>query len=754
MKKITKDCLSILSLSLSLLATSFAPAMAGVESDETLAKASKALNLQQYLDHDLPLSQSYWPGAHNAYAASDWGYVNANQKYRPERLLNHGIREMSLDIYPALDGFEYKPYLCHNSLEEDAYCTTGNKSLAEGLREVRSFLSNEDNQQAVIMLKLETFQNNLDNGHLRRVREKIEDVLGDRVYKPKDFAFTSYGQTCGSLPVASITKNDILADGKNVIIVLTSKDHTCTYYKDGNFHQWVWYGLDEYDPGSGNNTKKSQKFVGVQNLADCNNTDADKKAYSMLRGADAITVDSGGSASLRTETMADLMACGLNVAEAGLIGHSDGKIETKDFVWSWNHGEPNDANGNEDCAEIYGNLRKFNDARCTNVQKFICRTAGGNFAISSTAGSWSQGPVACSNIGAEFTVPKTAVEMRAITDLMVQVGTNKVWANYHDQSVEGLWQINDPVVKPVTTIAVPPEGGPGGGDFTSRNIIRSYISGAINRLSSVTIHAGARVDALQLGYDNGTQQWIGDIGGVPNTLALQNGEYITGYETCYHKSSSVSSRRLYYLRLSTSSGRTIEGGQQLGTCRADTFTDKALLGFHGRKGQDPDALGFYLVNTPGISQTLQVGLINGGGNGKYMAAELGGGSNVVVNRSQKASWETFRIHYARDNNNNSNSCLGHNQLVKVQTVNGHWLTASASNNVEALATSSESATTFEVNKFQFFHDPVDGECIAPGTTVLLKAVDSNRYISQRLDNAVTVEGTGTISGQELFNLTN
>ncbi|WP_299491393.1 jacalin-like lectin [uncultured Shewanella sp.] len=740
--------LSLVKLTLIICISS--SALANTESDEDLAHASKALKLQQHLDASLPLSQSFWPGAHNAYASEDWGYVNANQQYRLERLLNHGIREMSLDIYPALVDFKYEPYLCHNSLEEDAYCTAGNRSLAEGLREVRDFLGNEDNDQSVIMLKLEVYRSHGDNGHLRRVREKIEDVLGDHVYKPKDSAATNYGEHCGSLPVASISKNDVLSAGKNVIVLLTNDSHSCTYYKEGNLHQWVWYGVDEFDATLPGNVSSHNKFTSIQDIADCNSTDNNTKQFSMLRGVDAKTADGGGDLSLTTASTPDLMACGLNIAEAALIGHGAGGIKTRDFIWSWNFGEPNDAGG-EDCAEIYGIIGKFNDAQCSIVQRFICRTPSNDFAISTSSGSWHYGVTACSEIGASFTVPKSAIEMRAVKNLLNQLDVNKVWANYHDQSVEGDWQIDNPVVRKVESLPIPPEGGPGGASFLSEDILNAYISGALNRISTITIHAGARVDAVQVNYDNGIEQWIGDIGGVPNVLALQANEYITGYKTCYHKNSHVGSRRLFYLRLTTSSGRTIEGGQQEGTCRADVFLTKGLLGFHGRRGHDPDALGFYVTPVTDLSQVRQVGLVNGGANGKFMAAELAGGDNVVVNRTAKGPWETFNIHYARDMNNGSNGCLGTNQFIKIQTLGGYWFKSTPGGNLDALATNEADATTFEIFSFKFGDVP-DGECVAKNGGVFFKAVESNYFISQQNDNAVTNKIENSLSGFELFSL--
>ncbi|RLN51765.1 hypothetical protein BBP00_00009813 [Phytophthora kernoviae] len=144
-------------------------------------------------------------------------------------------------------------------------------------------------------------------------------------------------------------------------------------------------------------------------------------------------------------------------------------------------------------------------------------------------------------------------------------------------------------------------GGPHGNHFTD-----VALAAAGQSVSSITIRAANRVDGVTLSVSEPTESTLahGGTGGDPNELALESGEYITSMEAHWGKESGRT--RIFYLKLSTSKGRSVEGGSptdQSATMYAPEGFQ--LSGFHGRSDKEVDALGAIFTRIDSSQQQQQ-----------------------------------------------------------------------------------------------------------------------------------------------------
>lgn len=117
--------------------------------------------------------------------------------------------------------------------------------------------------------------------------------------------------------------------------------------------------------------------------------------------------------------------------------------------------------------------------------------------------------------------------------------------------------------------------------------------GTRNLPTSITIRGANRIDAVSFNY-NGITESAGGTGGTAYTLNLNGGEYITSMTCNVNKYNGTD--RIFYLKFTTSSGRTISAGVQSGT--QYTFlapSGYAIGGLFGRAGTNVDAIGAYFI---------------------------------------------------------------------------------------------------------------------------------------------------------------
>ncbi|BAV07832.1 jacalin-like lectin [Filimonas lacunae] len=128
-------------------------------------------------------------------------------------------------------------------------------------------------------------------------------------------------------------------------------------------------------------------------------------------------------------------------------------------------------------------------------------------------------------------------------------------------------------------------GGPHGTPF---NDMETLIGSS--NATSFTIRGGSRVDQVQVTLANGTVLAHGGTGGTAQTLTLQSGETVNAVTICSGKYNNTT--RIFYLKLTTSTGRTLAAGTQ--TTDVVTYTAPTgykITGFFGNGGDEVDKLG-------------------------------------------------------------------------------------------------------------------------------------------------------------------
>ncbi|WP_444900324.1 hypothetical protein ACJJIX_00385 [Microbulbifer sp. VAAC004] len=87
-------------------------------------------------------------------------------------------------------------------------------TLGDGFDEITDFL--EDNQDEVLFIKFEAYDSDYHQNFRNKIGEKIESRLGDYVFKPTDWGYAE--GDCASLPVQTLSKQDVLDTGRNIIL--------------------------------------------------------------------------------------------------------------------------------------------------------------------------------------------------------------------------------------------------------------------------------------------------------------------------------------------------------------------------------------------------------------------------------------------------------------------------------------------------------------------------------------------------------
>lgn len=132
-------------------------------------------------------------------------------------------------------------------------------------------------------------------------------------------------------------------------------------------------------------------------------------------------------------------------------------------------------------------------------------------------------------------------------------------------------------------------GGTGGGAFDDTAQLPNPLA-----VASIAVRTGDRMDSISITYRNGITLQHGGGGGSEHALILDEGEVLTKARFC--TGAHDGTVRIFYALITTSGGRTLEAGSSSTSCANFNAPDGfQIAGFHGRSGEEVDALGALYV---------------------------------------------------------------------------------------------------------------------------------------------------------------
>ncbi|SER13435.1 Metal-dependent hydrolase, endonuclease/exonuclease/phosphatase family [Lentzea xinjiangensis] len=163
---------------------------------------------------------------------------------------------------------------------------------------------------------------------------------------------------------------------------------------------------------------------------------------------------------------------------------------------------------------------------------------------------------------------------------------DKMLSDHYPIAAELRWTL-DPELS-VSDVA----GGPHGTPFTDVAAVPVR-----KQAAEVAIRTGSRVDRVGLTFADGTSFAHGGGGGTEQRLALGEGEHLRS--VTLHSGRHDGRTRIFRAAFTTTAGRTLAGGTA--TPSSVTLTAPAgwhIAGFHGRSGEELDALGVIYARVP------------------------------------------------------------------------------------------------------------------------------------------------------------
>lgn len=532
------------------------------------ADQKRRLALQHRLDYEVPLGQVTIVSSHNTYNSDDWGYPYPNHQRDLIDQLNAGIRGVNFDVHSV--GIFVHEVLCHFSGDSSLFCRPQKaKDFSWGLQQLNNWLN--DHPDEVVILVLEDYIN--DKRH-DNASDAIRDNIGSKVYKP------NLATRCDKLPLVTLTKQQVLDAGKQVIIATVDN---CKH-SHSDWRSWVWdikqtaYKGNKYKDADLTRRDNHWSFVyedrsvvGVFS----NNLSASEAADAMRKGAGVIALD---------------MILKVN--------------RHKDAIWSWKANEPNSDVDNKDCA-LQSSNSKWQAIDCSRNYYHACQhPLTGDWKLSASKGQWNKGDSACRSLGDYiFSMPVNAGENARLDAHKSAAGINNVWLNYTDKDKEGIWLASHRWNADLTSFApVTYEhgariwGGSGGGKYDDTEVLqRGLLSGEPLHIKELAMRAGSRIDRVKVTYSNDSVVYHGGEGGSFKSIALSETHTLQKMEVCKAYTSKYDATTVHYIKFTLSDGTTLAGGTRSNSC-VTLKSDQGypIVGFRGGSGAELDSIGIII----------------------------------------------------------------------------------------------------------------------------------------------------------------
>ena len=362
-----------------------------VEADQRASIKAQAMYASQYA----PIADIVRLGTHNSYNSSAYQngyvrYIDPQQIHTIGEQLNMGARFIELDIHWKLNSSNsrYDYLLCHGG-----FCSGTDRYLTEGLTDINTWL--DANPDEVVILYVED--------HSGSASTKLYDRFSSTGIANK--IYPSGG--CKPIP-GDLTNADVLGAGKQVILWKDGRDGSPACYE----------GAD-------------QRFSNISHTS----------LGGLTRVWEDATVigelfDNAADSRIDAADVTNFVSQGINIINLDDMSATDGRNER--ILWSWNPGEPNNAN-NEDCAMQMGSNGRWSDVSCSLSAAYACQNiVSGEWALGARQGVWDIGASVCAELGDDYRFsapvnPATNDSLKALA-----AGEN-VWIALNDQGVEGDW---------------------------------------------------------------------------------------------------------------------------------------------------------------------------------------------------------------------------------------------------------------------------------------------------------------------------
>ncbi|MEO1370712.1 MAG: hypothetical protein AAFX50_26310, partial [Acidobacteriota bacterium] len=318
-------------------------------------------------------------------------------------------------------------------------------------------------------------------------------------------------------------------------------------------------------------------------------------------------INGGGDPQFFTPSNVDnYMRNGHNVFELFNFNGDDtvlfDDVMARHMVWSWANNEPS---GGGDCAVVNNVVGlNFDDTHCDFNLRFACYDASADdWNVTSGSGNWEGGFARCTaEFGAsyDYAVPTNPRQMDDLLNTIDQEQVSgAVYLNYHDKSLEGVWQGNTRTQLSLSTSATVGFSDKGTAYDDRYLIERGLYTGQLLDVTSVRLRGKDRVKGIELTYSDGSVIYQGDADGSYSSSLNLSGTQLTSARVCFGRHSGKD--RISFIALAAGNGASIGYGTEQGTC-----TDLSLAGdFHGIFGTEGDghlkAIGFYTGTTERFS---------------------------------------------------------------------------------------------------------------------------------------------------------
>lgn len=405
----------------------------------------QAGRLQVLLSRSLPITQSTFPATHNSFNSTAYPGLSSsgdpNHSLTLGQQLALGMEGLELDLHwlPHLSSGGLAPVVCHGLGANMGHfgCTPQDRHVREVLTELAAALARPENKDRVLMLDLE--DNLADyrppNGAQASVTAHdqaaalFEETLGPLVYKPAQ-PQPGTPEACTSLPIQTLSKQDVLDAGKRVILV-----GGCGV--GVQWKKWV-FALDRQQ-------KANDGFDASTCEADFFKPADYSKRFTRL-WHDSTQLGRFTNSSLKAITAEDVREmnrCGLHQASLDRLVIGDERLQAN--VWSWEPGQPT-VSGGQQCAYQQGSGR-WQAGDCEVRRAYACRkssvTTGTPWIVVAGAdrhkGRWEAGRNACEAEGADFDLPRSSGENRALQAALEKSGLQTVWLNW--SANQGRWPL-------------------------------------------------------------------------------------------------------------------------------------------------------------------------------------------------------------------------------------------------------------------------------------------------------------------------